>query len=212
MACRRVVLQTRPISSVPPGLPFYKSRPLRTRSESTLPQLLIPLHFNFSRINIYKKTGEGVPSSSPKVLQLVTHNSRPTQDPHPRHEVLATHHSSPATIPFRITSFADPHLLTPIESHLYKKQGRGGVSVTYERRPARNCMLLESIRAGPQTQTRVLDEINLFSRHSIPALLQLYWIVELLHVVEFPVSEARPFHVFASQISRTPGDVEPSFG
>jgi hypothetical protein len=30
-----------------------------------------------------------------------------------------------ATIPFRITSFTDPHLLTPIESHLYKKQGRG---------------------------------------------------------------------------------------
>lgn len=30
-----------------------------------------------------------------------------------------------ATIPFRITSFADPHRLTSIESHLCKKQGRG---------------------------------------------------------------------------------------
>jgi hypothetical protein len=28
-----------------------------------------------------------------------------------------------ATIPFRITSFADPHPLTLIESHSYKKQG-----------------------------------------------------------------------------------------
>jgi hypothetical protein len=40
---------------------------------------------------------------------------------------LATHHSPLATIPFRITSFADPHDLTHIESHLYKKQGRGWV-------------------------------------------------------------------------------------
>ncbi len=30
-----------------------------------------------------------------------------------------------ATIPFRITSFAHPHHLTPIESHSCKKQGRG---------------------------------------------------------------------------------------
>ena len=28
--------------------------------------------------------------------------------------------------PFRITSFADPHSLTPIESHLYEKPGGGG--------------------------------------------------------------------------------------
>ena len=34
-------------------------------------------------------------------------------------------HSSVATIPFKIISFADPHPLTPIESNLYKKQGRG---------------------------------------------------------------------------------------
>jgi hypothetical protein len=32
---------------------------------------------------------------------------------------------SPRHIPFRITSFADPHRLTPIESHLCEKQGRG---------------------------------------------------------------------------------------
>ena len=34
-------------------------------------------------------------------------------------------HSPQATIPFRITSFAHPHHLTPIESHSCKKQGRG---------------------------------------------------------------------------------------
>ena len=34
-------------------------------------------------------------------------------------------HSPTAAIPFRITSFADPLHLTPIESHLCKKQGRG---------------------------------------------------------------------------------------
>jgi hypothetical protein len=35
----------------------------------------------------------------------------------------ATHHSSLTTIPFRIKFFADPHPLTAIESHSYKKGG-----------------------------------------------------------------------------------------
>jgi hypothetical protein len=34
-------------------------------------------------------------------------------------------HSPLATIPFRITSFADPYHVTPTESYSYKKQGRG---------------------------------------------------------------------------------------
>jgi len=37
--------------------------------------------------------------------------------------ILATRQSLLATIPFRITSFADPHPLTSIESHLCKKHG-----------------------------------------------------------------------------------------
>ena len=41
----------------------------------------------------------------------------------PSLSALATSHSSLATIPFRITSFADPHPLTLIESHFYKKHG-----------------------------------------------------------------------------------------
>jgi hypothetical protein len=72
MRLRRVVSKIPPISSVPPGLLFYKSHPLSTRSESTLLQVLIPLHFNSPRINTYTKPGGGCPSSSPKVLQLVT--------------------------------------------------------------------------------------------------------------------------------------------
>jgi hypothetical protein len=39
--------------------------------------------------------------------------------------LLSHRHSPHAAIPFRITSFADPHHLTPIESHLCKKWGRG---------------------------------------------------------------------------------------
>jgi hypothetical protein len=38
---------------------------------------------------------------------------------------LTSANSVPRTIPFRITSFADPHRLTPIESHSCKKQGGG---------------------------------------------------------------------------------------
>jgi len=38
---------------------------------------------------------------------------------------IATLRSPLATIPFRITSFADPHPLTLTESYSYKKQGRG---------------------------------------------------------------------------------------
>jgi hypothetical protein len=72
MRLRRAVPKIPPKSSVPPRLPFHKSRLLLTRPESTLPQLLIPLHFNSRRCNAYKKPGEGVPLSSPKVLQLVT--------------------------------------------------------------------------------------------------------------------------------------------
>jgi hypothetical protein len=59
MRPRRAVLQTPPKSSVPQGLLHYKSRPLLTHSKSTLIQLLIPLHFNSSRINTYKKPARG---------------------------------------------------------------------------------------------------------------------------------------------------------
>ncbi len=77
MRLRPAVLQIPLKSSVLPRLPFYKSRPLPTRSESTLLQLLIPLHFNSRRCNTYKKAGEGVPPYIRKVLQLVTTHPSP---------------------------------------------------------------------------------------------------------------------------------------
>ena len=53
-------------SSVPPRLPLYKNCPLRTRSKSTLPQLLIPFNFNSRISNTYKKTRGRAPSPVPK--------------------------------------------------------------------------------------------------------------------------------------------------
>lgn len=59
-------------SSVPLKLPFYNSHLFRKRSESTLVEVLIPLHFKSPRISVYKKLGERLPPSRTKVLQLVT--------------------------------------------------------------------------------------------------------------------------------------------
>jgi hypothetical protein len=61
MRLRRAALKIPAKSSVPPRSPLYKLRPLPTPSESTLPQVLIPLHFNSPRINTYKKTGREEP-------------------------------------------------------------------------------------------------------------------------------------------------------
>src|SRR6202790_2594688 len=61
------VFQTPPKRSVPPRLPFYKSCPPPTHSESTLLQLLIPPHFNSPRINTYKKPGRGPLLPAPKL-------------------------------------------------------------------------------------------------------------------------------------------------
>src|SRR5208282_6590885 len=72
MRPRRAVLQTPPKSSVPPGLLLHKNRTPRTPSESTLPQLLISLHFKSFISNAYKKPGGRCPASSPRVWQLVT--------------------------------------------------------------------------------------------------------------------------------------------
>ena len=50
----------------------------------------------------------------------------------PSAPLLSHRHSPDAAIPFRITSFAHPHHLTPIESYSCKKQGRGDI----QRHPA----------------------------------------------------------------------------
>ena len=45
--------------------------------------------------------------------------------------VVLQKRSRKATIPFRITSFADPHPLTLIESHSYEKHQGGGGSAPH---------------------------------------------------------------------------------
>jgi len=72
MRLRRAASKIPAKSSVPPRLPLHKYRPLPTPSKSTLPQLLIPLHFISLRMNVYKKPGGASPSPHPKVLQLAT--------------------------------------------------------------------------------------------------------------------------------------------
>src|SRR5271156_6162994 len=72
MRARLAVLKTPPKSSVSSLLPLYKSCALLSHPESTLLQVLIPLHFNSSTINVYKKPWGGPPPRTRKVLQLVT--------------------------------------------------------------------------------------------------------------------------------------------
>jgi hypothetical protein len=135
-------------SPVPSRLPLYKNRLCLTHSESTLLQVLIPLHFNSTRISVYRKPGEGTPPLYPKVLQLVTNASSPrrphtnSRNPNPLYGLLhgpldtrgvgsrlAAQHSpalsevegSLATISLRILFFAHPHHLTLIESYSCKK-------------------------------------------------------------------------------------------
>jgi hypothetical protein len=62
-------------SSVPPRLPFHNNQFLLIPSQSTLPQLLIPLHFNSFRSSVYKKSEGWDPTAKRRVCQLVTHNS-----------------------------------------------------------------------------------------------------------------------------------------
>jgi hypothetical protein len=80
MRLRRAALKIPAKSSVPPRSLLYKLSPLPTPSESTLPQLLIPLHFKSFISNTYKKPGGG----TPKVCQLVT-------TPSPRHICASLH-------------------------------------------------------------------------------------------------------------------------
>jgi hypothetical protein len=91
---RRVIPKIPAEPSVAPGLPLNKNRSFPTRSESTLPQLLIPLHFKSRISNTYKKPqGEG-PTCNPKVLQLVTIPSpllrtrRNSRNPNPLYALL----------------------------------------------------------------------------------------------------------------------------
>jgi hypothetical protein len=96
MRLRRAIPKNPAKSSVRLGLPLNKNRSLPTHSESTLAQLLIPLHFNSRISNTYKKPGEGAPRPSSKVLQLVTTRSpvlrthSNARNPNPLYALLPT--------------------------------------------------------------------------------------------------------------------------
>src|SRR5579872_3962532 len=96
MCLRRAVPKIPAKSSVSPSLLVYKNHALPTRTESTLLQLLIPLHFISPRINTYKKQGRGSHPSNHEVLQLVTTHASPTWTrPQPQSH-QDTGHGSPA--------------------------------------------------------------------------------------------------------------------
>jgi hypothetical protein len=56
--------------------------------------------------------------------------------------------SPPRPISFRITSFADPHPLTPIESHLCKKHIGGGYRCEPVFRVPKSCLQHPSVTVG----------------------------------------------------------------
>jgi hypothetical protein len=85
MRLRCAVPKTPVKSSVPLGSPLNKLRSLLTRSESTLPQTLVPLDFISFNSNVYRKSGEGhsVPAqkfvnSSLAVRRSCVHARTPT--------------------------------------------------------------------------------------------------------------------------------------
>jgi|HubBroStandDraft_6_1064221.scaffolds.fasta_scaffold29464_5 hypothetical protein len=95
MRLRRAALKIPAKSSVPPRSPLYKLRPLPTPSESTLPQLLIPLHFKSFISNTYEKTGRGPPRPDPKFVN----SSLPPRHPSARATAPARHRSPKLVIP-----------------------------------------------------------------------------------------------------------------
>src|SRR5579862_1485344 len=97
MALRRAVPKTPPKSPVSPRSPIYKPRFLPNPPESTLPQLLIPFHFNSCIRNVYKKPQGEAPRVHPKVWQLATSHSGllwpPHERPQPQSPLCVTHNS-----------------------------------------------------------------------------------------------------------------------
>ena len=135
MRLRRTVPKIPAKSPVPPRLPFYKSRPHRTPSESTLLQQLIPLHFNFPRISTYKKPGRGYLLPAPKfcnslllprrLSSLVTRHSPLSTVPVTPLPATLTGHPQPtenpatlSSLPATLTSHVKPN---PFVCHSYKK-------------------------------------------------------------------------------------------
>ena len=151
------VLQTPSKSSVPPGLLFYKSRPHLTHPESTLLQVLIPLHFNSPRINTYKKPGRGSLLSAPKFYNSslpAPHYTHAKQHP----PVSFTSFASPSVTPF-------PAILT---SHLQLAENTTTLSpafATLARRVKHKSFVCHSYRKHRGWRRVVRRSLPLFTTH-----------------------------------------------
>ena len=131
MRLRRAVLQIPAKSSVPLRLPFHKNRSLLTPSQSTLPQLLIPLHFNSFRSNAYKKPrgrGQGRgPAANPKFFQLVTRHAprlrtrRNPRNPNPLICLLHNSRTAGVVVPGQGYRRTPRRRLLPIQSHFISR-------------------------------------------------------------------------------------------
>jgi len=147
MRPRRAVLQTPSKSSVLLWLLVYKIRPRLSHSESTLLQLLIPLHFNSLRINTYKKPGRGSRLPAPKFCN----SSLPAP-----HYTLAKQHPPVSFISFTSsTSFASPSV-TPfpatLTSHLQLVENAAALSpafATLTRRVKHKSFVCHSYKKHP---------------------------------------------------------------
>ncbi len=87
-----------------------------------------------------------------RVVEGSTFN-RPSLRPLPAVDCMLSAVSSRPSFPnsHRITSFADPHRLTPIESYSCKKQGEGGPP--YPQSAARGLISLRNTQESPQPQS-----------------------------------------------------------
>jgi hypothetical protein len=162
MRSRRAVPKIPPKSSVPPTLPFYKSRRLLTHPESTLLQVLIPLHFNSPRINTYKKPGRGSLLSAPKFYN----SSIPA--PHYTHVPVSSISFTSST---SSTSFASPSV-TPfpatLTSHLQLAENTTTLSPAFAalaRRVKHKSFVCHSYRKHRGWRRVVRRSLSLFTTH-----------------------------------------------
>jgi hypothetical protein len=111
----------------PPSTCYLERSDRRFRPCRKGSALLSPVLLSSSADSVLRKTRHLTDTDPSATLSPIpTSDSQPsTVDPPSPAPFLATRHSPLATIPFRVSSFANPHPLTLIESHLYKKQGRG---------------------------------------------------------------------------------------
>jgi len=99
--------------------------PERSEGSAFLSSLSVPFSA-YSVNSVLRNTLVRTPTAQSTTLAYIPADFQTSMiDPCSLSPFLATRHSPLVTIPFRITSFADPHHLTPTESYSYKKQGRG---------------------------------------------------------------------------------------